>query len=114
MEVAISPDQRDVVVWVQDVGSGYPDRITRPPCSPLPKAVTKFSTWEHHFVQSHMRDLTTPLGFELSGWAWKADEKTFRSGGLLATLDYPERCPVKKVGCKGVTRFKLYIHPVEG
>ena len=114
VEVAISPDQREVALWVNPAGEGYPDRITRPACSRLARAVTKFSTWEHHFIQSHTHDLTRPLGFELSGWTWKADEETFRSGGLLATLDYPELCPLKQFGCNGLTHFKLYVYPAEG
>ena len=114
--VGLFPDERDAVVWI-DLGpkEEYPDRLTRPACpgTPLRKAVSKFSTWEHHFSQSHERSRSGSLGgIELSGWDWKADDETFRSGGLLATLDTPERCPVKLVGCTGMTHFKLYIYPL--
>ena len=114
-DVWIFPDEREVVVWINlDSKQSFPDRLTRPACGPAPKTVLKYSAWEQHFGQSHKQARSGALwGIELSGWDWKADEATFRSGGLLATLDTPERCPLKQVGCTGMTHFKLYIYPIE-
>ncbi len=91
----------------------HPDKLTRPPCKPLPGATSRFSTWEHYFMQSHLRDKVSGVGIPLEGWQWQANEKDFASGGLLASLDYRERCPNKLAGCKGVTHFELHAYPVE-
>ena len=114
-DVEISEGRRDVVVWINlDPNQKSPDLLTFPKCGQAPKRVIGYSAWEQHFGQAHRRSRSGALwGIELSGWDWWADEKTLEDGGLLATLETPERCPLRQVGCKGKTQFQLYIYPVE-